>query len=83
MENKQTAVEWLESQLEQHAMISVYAFEDQIFCRKLLKQAKAMEKEQIKDSFDTGYSYDLFNGGGEQYYEETYGTKKNGEESTN
>jgi len=37
------------------------------------KELLAKEKEQIKDAFDKGYSYYLFNGGGEQYYNETYG----------
>lgn len=59
MENKQTAVEWLESQLEQQAMINVYTFEDQLFCRKLIKKAKEMEKEQEqlsrKESYNEGW----------------------------
>lgn len=33
------------------------------------------EKEQIIDAFDKGYNYDLFNGGGEKYYNETYGSQ--------
>jgi hypothetical protein len=35
----------------------------------------AQEKEQIIDSFDEGFKYDIHNGGGEQYYNETYGNK--------
>jgi hypothetical protein len=31
-----------------------------------------MEKEQIIDSFDEGFKYDIHNGGGQQYYNETY-----------
>jgi hypothetical protein len=31
-----------------------------------------MEKEQIIDSFDEGFKYDIHNGGGQQYYKETY-----------
>lgn len=33
----------------------------------------SLEKEQIMGAFDKGYSYALFIGGGEQYYNETYG----------
>jgi len=40
-------------------------------------KAKKMEKEQIMNAFDKGYSYDLFNGGGEQYYNETYKQQDN------
>ena len=72
MSNKSmTAVEWLVEQLEKENMF-MYLFTKQI------AQAKAMEKEQIKDAFNTGYSYDLFNGGGEQYYNETYNQQDNG-----
>lgn len=67
MGNKQTAVEWLRNNLIINGSGATTTFPE------LFEQAKAMEKEQIKDAFDTGYSYDLFNGGGEQYYEETYG----------
>ena len=65
MENNQTAVEWLQGQY--------YESEGKL-TRKDFEQAKEMEKKQIKDAFDLGYSYDLFNGGGKQYYNETYGT---------
>jgi hypothetical protein len=71
MENK-TAVEWLEEQfrwmLEDGVDIS------DVFHSTIQKfnQAKQMEKEQIKDAFDMGYSNYLFDGGGEQYYNETY-----------
>jgi hypothetical protein len=47
MRNKQTAVEWLESVLESQCMIKIFAFEDEIYFRKLLNQAKQMEKEQM------------------------------------
>lgn len=46
MTNKQTAVEWIEKIFEEQTMISAYAFEDQLYFRKLLKQAKELEKEQ-------------------------------------
>lgn len=37
------------------------------------EESLALEKDQIKDAFDNGYSYDLFHGGGKQYYEKIYG----------
>ena len=53
---KQTAVEWL---IEQLTEIHPKAFE----------QAKAMEKEQIVEAWNTGtYAYN----NGEQYYKETF-----------
>jgi len=63
METKQTAVEW------------AFAMLGKMSDEKIKLQAKQMEKEQIKDAFDKGYSYYLFNGGGEQYYSETYNKK--------
>jgi len=71
MENKQTAVEWLVEQLETIIFYTDEAKENTI------EQAKAMEKEQIKNAFDKGYSYYLFNGGGEQYYNKTYKQQDN------
>ena len=41
MENKQTAVEWLVEQLENHNGVTRPAFEN------VIQQAKAMEKEQM------------------------------------
>ena len=64
---KQTAVEWLASQLGEHII-----WEEKII--DLVEQAKAMEKEQIEDAHEIGY----INGGnhksvnGEQYYKETF-----------
>ena len=66
METKQTAVEWLVEKMSQ------YNFEMEVVRDKYIPEAIQMEKEQIKNAFDKGYSYYLFNGGGEQYYNETY-----------
>jgi hypothetical protein len=71
MENKQTAIQWLEDNLN----FEPYDEEEFISNNKIWEQAKQMEKEQIKDSFDMGYSNYLFDGGGEQYYNETYNVK--------
>ena len=67
MENgKQTAVDWLEEQISLlHALTTIEI--------SLFEQAKQMEKEQIEEDFDEGFKYDIFNGGGEKYYNETYG----------
>lgn len=65
MEKKQTAVEWLESQinlgLSERGLISA------------IKKAKQMEKEQIKDAAKKScldWGADKYS---EQYYNETYG----------
>jgi hypothetical protein len=39
----------------------------------VLEQAKAMEKEQIEDAFDSGLAYDYDES--ETYYNETYKNK--------
>jgi hypothetical protein len=73
MENKQTAVEWLEEK------INLYDFQvGMASMRKYIEYAKEMEKEQIKDSFVECYKAnvpDVFECklDAEQYYEETYG----------
>ena len=67
MENKQTAIQ---------IAIESYKNDGVSFTDWFMDNSSmllAMEKEQIIDAFDNGYSYDLFNGGGKQYYEETYG----------
>ena len=65
METKQTAVDYIIN------VVNSCIAPDYI-PNEIVKQAKQMEKEQIKNAFDKGYSYYLFNGGGEQYYNETY-----------
>ena len=61
---KQTAVEWLVEQLENHSGVTRAGFND------VINQAKQMEKEQImkarQDIFHTG------NLTAEQYYNETF-----------
>jgi hypothetical protein len=64
--NKQTAVEWLESQinlgLSERGLISAF------------KEAKQMEKEQIEDAYGDGlnaHRVDFCNRN--EYYNETYG----------
>ena len=72
MEDRQTAVEWLVKELNNlhpDLILSLKMWDD---INNLITQAKQMEKEQIIDSFDEGFKYDIHNGGGEQYYNETY-----------
>ena len=69
---KQTAVEWLEKKFQSLG----FDFEH------ILKQAKAMEKEQIKNSFVECWKANVPDGiecklDAEQYYTETYESKTN------
>ena len=66
---KQTAVEWLESRLIQDNIFSKEEYE-------LFDQAKEMEKHQIVNSYEDGYSdsdntFEL----NKQYYNETFNNK--------
>ena len=72
--SKQTAVEWLESQinlgLSERGLISAF------------KEAKQMEKEQMIDAYTECWMNDGGNGfhkvkEAESYYNETYGETKN------
>jgi len=61
---QQTAVEWVFMTLALTPMTEWY---------NVLEQAKAMEKEQIEDAFDSGLAYDYDES--ETYYNETYKNK--------
>ena len=64
MEKKQTAVEWLAEQLVPKAMLTYDAI-----TYNAIQQAKQMEKEQILDSWDDGYSCGMYQEGlGIDYY---------------
>jgi hypothetical protein len=73
MENKQTAVEWLEEQFV-FFLKDIIENKNNILCKNLFEQAKQMEKEQIKDAYkdchDLGHIYGL---DAKDYYNETYG----------
>ena len=58
---KKTAVEWLVEQLENHNGVTRAGFE------KCIQEAKEMEKQQIKDAFES-----LEHRHGENYYNETF-----------
>lgn len=67
---KQTAVEWFEKELQKNFNIEgVQPLYDDI-----LKQAKEMEKQQIKTSFTDGFLNNDKNS--EQYYNETFNNLK-------
>ena len=85
MENKQTAVEFIETELRK-LNISIDSG-IQVSVIRILEQAKEMEKEQMNAIFDKGYKcgiedyidiqkgYDGKSISFEQYYNEIYGTK--------
>jgi hypothetical protein len=69
---KQTAVDWLDSTL----IHAPHSQEDFTHNYRVFEQAKAMEKEQIKDAHLTGLIYPLEMEASKQsteYYNETYG----------
>lgn len=65
MENKQTAVEWLEDELSKRYT--------SVNFNKLFMKAKAMEKEQIIKAFEINYDYPNGIAASEQYYKRKYG----------
>ena len=75
---QETAVEWIEYQVQQQGITHYFSL------REILEQAKEMEKEQKKHAYDWGETNgaDECNGDGathenfEQYYQETYGGNK-------
>jgi hypothetical protein len=79
---KQTAVEWFEKNISKY--ISYHydkAYEEHDEVTKIFEQAKAMEKEQIKDAWIDGDNSDCLSEQdssdfAEQYYNETFNTKE-------
>jgi hypothetical protein len=66
---KQTAIEWLETELKKLPMVNVV---------EVFKEAKAMEKEQIVDANISGMEFipvdpSKYKQDAKQYYNETYG----------
>jgi len=60
---QQTAVEWLINNIHLIPKFDLSAYE-------IINKAKAMEKEQIINAFDTGFNEDKRIG--KEYYNETY-----------
>ena len=71
MKNK-TAVEWLEEKFNNYDIST-----GKSYFRKLLNEAKQMEKEQIQESFDYGIYIGTYTGdlNGKEYYNETFKKK--------
>ena len=67
--NKQTAVEWLESKMPT-------AFKELTINKELFAQAKEIEKEQIIKAYKEFVDTQLPNKVYEQYYNEEYGGNK-------
>ena len=68
MENKQTAVDWLVSQLNKQGFSQVVTDDE-------IQQAKAMEKQHVMNFLEEYDSY-IFRGGNtseEEYYDYIYG----------
>ena len=77
---KQTAVEWLIARFHYEGFIGTYCSEEQIKSKRemmieIIEQAKAMEKEQMRNAscpYIGGWEDDEF----EYWYNETYKNKK-------
>jgi hypothetical protein len=69
---QQTAVEWLENELENNHIVS-YRSDDYVLFKKLFEQAKEMEKEQIIDAYNEAYFGDKYKWkGSEEYFNQTF-----------
>ena len=75
---KQTSVEWLVDKLSQ-TDTDIYLHMNQLelsksYFKDLIEQAKAMEKENLKDFYFGGINYELYptSKGFEEYYSETF-----------
>jgi hypothetical protein len=70
---KQTAVDWLVREVELISNSRIVSKEKTIeLYNQAIKQAKEMEKEQIKDAYNHGQQIPLCEYA-EEYYNETYG----------
>ena len=68
---KQTAVEWFAEKIGHNSLMGITVYND------ILEQAKAMEKEQMKDAFVECWKANVPDGiecklDAEQYYNETF-----------
>ena len=69
---QQTAVKWLIEQLSEKQPNGFYVIDTLEDVKRVFKQAKEMEKEQIEDAYSNGSNDRLKNRINEQYYKETY-----------
>jgi hypothetical protein len=71
---KQTAIEWIISQIVEDQTIKAKSMTEWI---NIFEQAKEMEKEEIIKSYEEGHFHlELDSYNPEQYYNETYGGNK-------
>ncbi len=77
MENKQTAVEWIESKLNSVKPTDFCSLQD---VKDWVKEAKQMEKEQIEKAFQHSIVAMVVGKvlSPEEYYNETYNKKEDG-----
>lgn len=68
--NKQSSVEFLWKQLKP-LLPDMYSVDESVKILSILKQAKAMHKEEIKNSYITGFGANLHQL--ETYYNEKFG----------
>jgi hypothetical protein len=70
METKQTAVEWLEIEIDNKDMGEV-----PMWIYDFIQKAKQMEKQQIMNAYWASYKEGQYSGDktAEEYYNETYG----------
>ena len=68
---QQTAVEWLVNMLYSPVCNGFLNGQRRDIPSHIIEQAKAMEKEQIRDAWSSG-ALDTYIQNGEQYYNETY-----------
>jgi hypothetical protein len=78
--NKQTSVDQLFDQLSSEGLLGLFTFDQMKRALEILDEAKAMEKQSIKDAFIAGDNngLDYYNPmtktlTSEDYYNETYG----------
>ena len=77
MEKKQSSIEWLENEID--FILTTYSYNSQDFhLNKAFEQAKAMHKEEVKESYREGRSDQqskeiFYHRNSEQYYNETFG----------
>jgi hypothetical protein len=65
--SRQTAVEWFNDEIIIHLN-----FDQRLYLKDILKQAKEMEKQMTIEAFEDGNEQGFICKTGEEYYNETY-----------
>jgi hypothetical protein len=75
--SKQTAVEWFMDKIGEKQPNGLYVIDSLEDVQNVFKQAKAMEKEQLENSYFNGGADNMNDEGSfKEYYIETYGGDK-------